>query len=94
MYQRNQACIREAHSAEPSQCLQASSTTKDTNIIQLNLRISQVQRDLKKSENQFADEKSRLTSREAELLKAKADVSSHAWVAFTVHGPVTYLTAG
>ena len=37
-------------------------------------KINQIERDLKKSQNQFADEKSRLTSREAELLKAKADV--------------------
>ena len=56
-------------------CDQASASAKDRSISQMTQKINQIERDLKKSQNQFADEKSRLISREAELLKAKADVS-------------------
>ncbi len=54
--------------------VQASSMQKDQSIRQLNAKIIQAERDSKKAQDKFQEEKVLLTNRETELLKAKADV--------------------
>ncbi len=54
--------------------LQAENVKKDHSITQLSARITQAEKDRKKAVDQFQEEKTLLTNREAELLKAKADV--------------------
>jgi len=54
--------------------VQATSVQKDQSIRQLNAKISQAERDLKRAQDKFQEEKVLLTNRETELLKAKADV--------------------
>ena len=54
--------------------VQAASVQKDQSIRQLNAKISQAERDLKRAQDKFQEEKMLLTNRETELLKAKADV--------------------
>ncbi|DBA95077.1 TPA: hypothetical protein ACH3X1_002590 [Trebouxia sp. C0004] len=70
--------LREAHkdmqSLQNQQVqMQAMSVQKDQSIRQLNARISQAERDLKRAQDKFQEEKVQLTNRETELLKAKAD---------------------
>lgn len=57
--------------------MQATSVQKDQSIRQLNAKISQAERDLKRAQDKFQEEKVLLTNRETELLKAKADVGIH-----------------
>ncbi len=54
--------------------VQATSVQKDQSIRQLNTKINQAERDLKRAQDKFQEEKVLLTNRETELLKAKADV--------------------
>lgn len=54
--------------------VQAASVQKDQSIRQLNAKTSQAERDLKRAQDKFQEEKVLLTNRETELLKAKADV--------------------
>ncbi|DBA85435.1 TPA: hypothetical protein ACH3X2_006111 [Trebouxia sp. C0005] len=70
--------LREAHkdmqSLQNQQVqMQATSVQKDQSIRQLNAKISQAERDLKRAQDKFQEEKVLLTNRETELLKAKAD---------------------
>lgn len=57
--------------------VQATSVQKDQSIRQLNAKISQAERDLKRAQDKFQEEKVLLTNRETELLKARADVGIH-----------------
>lgn len=70
--------------------MQSASSRKDSSILQLNSRISQGEKDLKRAQDKFQEEKTLLTNREADLLKAKADVRPitllHAFVFISVFG--------
>ena len=57
--------------------VQATSVQKDQSIRQLNDNISRAERELKRAQDKFQEEKVLLTNRETELLKAKADVGIH-----------------
>ncbi|KAL0050131.1 hypothetical protein WJX82_004900 [Trebouxia sp. C0006] len=53
--------------------MQATSVQKDQSIRQLNAKVIQAERDLRRAQDKFQEEKVLLTNRETELLKAKAD---------------------
>ena len=54
--------------------MQANNVRKEQSITQLGSRLTKTERDLKSSQTRFQEEKKLLTSREEELLKAKAEV--------------------
>lgn len=56
--------------------VQATSVQKDQSIRQLNAKVIQAERDLRRAQDKFQEEKVLLTNRETELLKAKADVGN------------------
>ena len=56
--------------------VQATNVRKDQTITQLTSRLTKMERDLKSAQTRFQEEKKLLTSREEELLKAKAEVTS------------------
>ena len=55
--------------------MQATNVRKDQTITQLSSRLTKTERDLKSSHSRFEEEKKLVTSREEELLKAKAEVT-------------------
>lgn len=54
--------------------MQANNVRKEQSITQLSSRLTKSERDLKSSHTRFQEEMKLLTSREEELLKAKAEV--------------------
>lgn len=56
--------------------MQATNVRKDQTITQISSRLTKTERDLKSSQARFQEEKKLLTSREEELLKAKAEVKA------------------
>lgn len=65
--------------------LQGTNVRKDQSITQLSSRLTMTERDLKSSQDRFQEEKKLLTSREEELLKAKAEVLRTTHWTFSVH---------
>ncbi|KAL3131978.1 hypothetical protein ABBQ38_007673 [Trebouxia sp. C0009 RCD-2024] len=59
--------------------MQANNVVKEQSITQLSSRLTKTERDLKSSHTRFQEEKKLLTTREEELLKAKAEsIAAHA----------------
>lgn len=56
--------------------MQATNVRKDQTITQISSRLTKTERDLKSSQARFQEEKKLLTTREEELLKAKAEVKA------------------
>ena len=54
--------------------MQATNVRKDQTITQITSRLTKMERDLTSAQTRFQEEKKLLTSREEELLKAKAEV--------------------
>lgn len=65
--------------------MQATNVRKDQTITQISSRLTKTERDLKSSQARFQEEKKLLTSREEELLKAKAEVKASMCYGPAVH---------
>lgn len=65
--------------------MQATNVRKDQTITQISSRLTKTERDLKSSQAKFQEEKKLLTSREEELLKAKAEVTTSMCCSPAVH---------